>query len=128
MRVMVSKKVPAPAKEASMQPNGNASESLPDWPEDRSKPERTEPTPTADLGIRELKVVWGEETHNPIQYHTVKVGGLEATLVLGADADVKEAAREAFKLLGEIAQEQFEAKLDGFFGRAKQAAQRAKRQ
>lgn len=126
-RVVVSEGSPEPAKEASMHPNGQSAE-LPAWPgeEPLASPPRL-PTRTAiDLGIRELTVTWGEETHNPIQFHTVKVGGLTATVVLGADADVKEAARQAYELLGEIAAEQFEQKLTGFFGRAKQAAQRAK--
>ncbi len=109
-----------------MQSNGMSTEPLPQWPGSSGKPDpRKEPETAKDLGIRELKVVWGEETHNPIQYHTVKCGGLEATVVLGADDDVKEVARRAWQTLDEIAREQFEAKLDGFFGRARQAASRA---
>lgn len=100
-------------------------EEMPSWP---GEEEATEPLPPGGegSGIQALTVTWGEETHNPIQYHTVKVGGLTATVVPAQGESVQEAARRAWKVLDEIAREQFNEKLDGFFGRAREAAQRAK--
>lgn len=98
---------------------------MPDWPD--GEPEDKEPPEEAPgAGIQALTVTWGEETHNPIQYHTVKVGGLTATVVPAAGESVQQAARRAWEVLDEIAREQFNEKLDGFFGRAREAAQRAK--
>ncbi len=71
----------------------------------------------------QLRVTWGREHFQPIQYHGMDVGPFELTVTLGDDESVLEAYRRARAQLQEIARLEHETKLAEFLGRIETTAQ-----
>jgi hypothetical protein len=61
-----------------------------------------------------LHLVWGEEVFSPVQYNTFHVGGHSLTLPLKEGESVADAYRRGWQMLEELAQMQFNDKLNGF--------------
>jgi len=93
--------------------------------------EPAEPSQSAPDGealkVRQLRVAWPEETHQPLQYTAMKVGGLEMIVDVPEGQDPVVVARRAFAVLDAIVEEEFDQKLSGFLDRTKRAVAAGRR-
>ena len=76
--------------------------------------------------VKLVRVLWGEEVHQPIQFHTMRVGPFETTIEIRPGDDIPKMARAAWALLDEVAKEQFADKLDGYLSRIKETNAKTK--
>lgn len=83
--------------------------------------------PTAhELGIKSIRVKWGDETIQPVQFNGLHVGEIEVESSILPGETLEEAHARIFEVLERIGQKQFETKLKGFVTRMS-TAQRAAR-
>ena len=73
--------------------------------------------PSLPPRVRTMTVSWGEETYQPIQFHGFRVGPLSMTLDIPAGCDLDSFARDAFKRLEKMGNEQFSRKLRDYLDR-----------
>lgn len=90
---------------------------------------QTEPlieTPPEDevnpSGIRKLRVKWGSEHIQPIQYNGFHIGDLEIEIEVSPNETPEECYDRAWSWLERMVAKQYEAKLQGFIGRVTNAA------
>jgi hypothetical protein len=67
--------------------------------------------------LKEIQVTWGEETFQAIDYHTMRVGSVTASVQLEDGEDINVAAKEIYSTLEAIGQEIFEVKLERYLDR-----------
>lgn len=82
----------------------------------------------APANVRSIRVTWGEEVHQPIQYNGFRVGAIEVLVDVLPAEDVREVYERTFAWLEELGRDQFRRKLDGFLTRVAEASTTTKRQ
>lgn len=77
-------------------------------------------------GVKSIRVTWGEEVIQPVQYNGFRIGGLELQIDLLPGESPEMAYERGWAILDRIGRKQFELKLKGFAERLG-AAQRGVR-
>jgi hypothetical protein len=94
--------------------------------EDKALPREEDLKPLE--GVRKISVTWGEESLAPIQYNTVRYGGITMEVDVPDGADPEQVYLQTWELLDKLGKQQFLRKLDGFLERAKTAGAEVKKQ
>ncbi len=76
----------------------------------------------AGARITSLTVTWGAEKLSPIQYHTIDVGPISATVEVPEGMSAESAHRAVISELRHLVANQFEAQLEDFLGRVRATA------
>lgn len=74
-------------------------------------------------GVRQISVTWGEQVIQPIQYNGFRVGPLSMTADVLPHETPREAYARVWRILDDLAREQFDAALQNFIRNAKAAGQ-----
>lgn len=80
----------------------------------------------APQGVKTIRVCWGEEVLQPVQYNGVRVGPLEVLVEVQPGEDPSEVYERTWAWLDALGREQYERKMTGFLGRLKDASQKAR--
>lgn len=84
------------------------------------------PTP-AGVRVKSMRVVWGEEVHQPIQFNGFRVGAIEAEVELPPGADPAKVYDAVWNKLAELGQQQFDKKMQAWAERMEQAGEFVRR-
>ena len=84
----------------------------------------TDNQPRIDSGLRvkSLTVTWGAEKFSPIQYQTMDVGPISATVDVPEDMSLESVHRAVLSELRHMMAKQFEVQIDDFKDRVRNAA------
>lgn len=70
-----------------------------------------------------MRVTWGDETIQPVQYNVFHTGSIEMEVELQPGDDPAEVYRDVWAQLERLGQQQYAAKRDGFMNRLTDTAQ-----
>lgn len=72
--------------------------------------------------VKQIRVVWGEEVIQPIQYNGFRVGPIEVLVDVMPGEDAGEVYERTFAWLDQLGKDQFRRKVSGFLGRIAEAS------
>lgn len=82
----------------------------------------TEPPVQAPENVKQIRVVWGEEVHQPIQYNGFRVGPIEVLVEVLPGESAAEVYERTYAWLDSLGKDQFRRKVSGFLGRLAEAS------